>query len=145
MKIDESVKAKYAEFINGLELKSIYLISAEAKYNYKEALEPTWKIMASNDARKENLGEQKYRVVQNWKILVKKEKEGETLLSFSFSFAVLMDSEVEMTEDLFGLYVDNNLNINTWPYARELINNITARMNIPPLTLPYFKAFVKEE
>ncbi|MDI6697988.1 MAG: hypothetical protein QME85_03500 [Candidatus Saccharicenans sp.] len=44
------------------------------------------------------------------------------------------------TNEFFEEFKKANLHINTWPFFREFVFNTTARMNIPPITLPLLKA-----
>ena len=146
MKLSEKDKLKYSEFISGLELKRIFLLSLNAECNdkvFSEDLGP-WRVNVKHEAVQEKLDRSEYRIVQRWIINVSKDSEKEILVSFDFKYAVIISSEVSVTKRLFQIYAENNLNLNTWPYARELVNTMTARMGIPPLTLPYFKAFTKK-
>lgn len=36
-------------------------------------------------------------------------------------------------------FSERNVPINVWPYARELVSNLTTRMGFPPLVLPMYK------
>jgi hypothetical protein len=42
------------------------------------------------------------------------------------------------TEDL-NAFVNANAVFNCWPYWREYVHSTAARMNLPPLTLPFFR------
>lgn len=44
------------------------------------------------------------------------------------------------TAEFFDEFKKANLHINTWPFFREFVFNTSARMNIPPITLPLLKA-----
>lgn len=145
MAISKTDIDKYSEFIAGLELKRVYLRSIKSKLNEQAFTEDvsTWNVNAEHKASFTKIRDQEYKVSQKWIIIVSKDN-AESALSFDFDFAVVLSSKEPMTKRMFQIYSDNNLNLNTWPYARELINNITARMGIPPLTLPFFKAFAKK-
>lgn len=43
------------------------------------------------------------------------------------------------TNEFLDTYMIVNLNLITWPYFREFVHNITHRMGIPPLVLPFLK------
>lgn len=47
------------------------------------------------------------------------------------------------TEDLFSQFAHRNAVLNIWPYAREMISNITTRMGYPPLFIPHYKNLPK--
>lgn len=145
MAISKTDIDKYSEFIAGLELKRVYLRSINSKLNdqtFTENISP-WNVNVEHKASFTKMGTQEYKVSQKWVIVVSKDN-AESALSFDFDFAVVLISKEPMTKRMFQIYSENNLNLNTWPYARELVNNVTARMGIPPLTLPFFKAFAKK-
>jgi len=56
---------------------------------------------------------------------------------------LLLKSKEKFTDEFFDVYKEVSLKLNTWPYFREFVNNITSRMNIPPLTIPFFKVNIK--
>jgi preprotein translocase subunit SecB len=44
-----------------------------------------------------------------------------------------------MTKDYFGVFVQVNLPVNTWPYFREFVHSTVSRMGLPPVVLPLVK------
>lgn len=44
-----------------------------------------------------------------------------------------------LTDDHFKHFADKNGVFNAWPYWREFVQNMTARMQLPPLTLPTYR------
>ncbi len=48
-------------------------------------------------------------------------------------------SEGQFTKEFLDTYMRFNLNLISWPYFREFVHNITHRMGIPPLILPFLK------
>ncbi|HED37058.1 MAG TPA: hypothetical protein ENI76_02255 [Ignavibacteria bacterium] len=61
-------------------------------------------------------------------------------IQIEVTFVVTLKSKFEFTEDFFEIYKEISLHLNTWPYLREFVNQATARMNVPSLTLPLYKA-----
>lgn len=39
----------------------------------------------------------------------------------------------------FGAFAEVNATFNAWPFLRELVQSVTARMGLPPLTLPVYR------
>src|SRR6266566_2163153 len=56
---------------------------------------------------------------------------------FVVSYAVR--SEEGLTQDNFDAFGERNGIYNVWPYWREFVQSTTARMGLPPLTLPVFR------
>ena len=46
---------------------------------------------------------------------------------------------LEFTEKQFAAFAKYNGVFNAWPYWREFVQSMTARLNLPPLTLPVFR------
>ncbi len=55
------------------------------------------------------------------------------------SIEVELESEYSFNEEFLKIYLDVNLNYNTWPYFREFVQSATQRAGLPPLTLPFYK------
>lgn len=62
-----------------------------------------------------------------------------------FAFKIIAEYEIKinqtkkLSEDFWEIYKNINLHVNTWPYFREFVQNMTQRINVPPLTLPLLK------
>lgn len=46
----------------------------------------------------------------------------------------------KFTEEIFTEFANRNVIINAWPYARELVSNLTTRMGFAPLLIPPYKS-----
>ena len=44
-----------------------------------------------------------------------------------------------LTQDNFDAFAERNGIFNVWPYWREFVQSMTARMGLPPLTVPVFR------
>jgi len=62
-----------------------------------------------------------------------------TVLKVSATFRLRLTSEQPFTDEYFDIYRSYNLDLHTWPYFRELASELTARSNVPRLTLPLVK------
>jgi preprotein translocase subunit SecB len=49
------------------------------------------------------------------------------------------ESSFEMSENLINRFIERNVAINIWPYTRELVASLTAKMSLTPLVLPTLK------
>ena len=146
MEITNELRKKYSNFIAGIDLEKIYVLAINAKLNESISPDKGQPMTARLDqkARFRLVKEDLYEVVQAWQLSATAGNRKRPLLKLAFDFAVILRSKEKLEQDLFDIYANNNLTLNTWPYVRELIYNVTARMDLPPLTLPFFKSLGKE-
>jgi hypothetical protein len=63
--------------------------------------------------------------------------------NISVTFGLEFISEQAMSEELFTVFQDVNLPVNTWPYLRSFLADGLGRMGWRPLTLPAFKTGIQ--
>ncbi|MFD1067614.1 protein-export chaperone SecB [Oceanobacillus locisalsi] len=77
-----------------------------------------------------------------------KENIHEENILFRIDFSLMLNYvfDLENVEDIafvfdkeIDTFVNNNVPINAWPYARETISSITTRMGFPALIIPTYK------
>ncbi len=132
---------EYAEFIGQIELRNIWLVEATAK-NHFGPHTPTQAVFrfASTDATWENASSG-FRVKHCYELRI--ESEDEMLAEVDVTFGLEFESSQPITDDIFKIFKDVNLPVNTWPYLREFIATTTGRMGWAPFTAPTFKSGVK--
>ena len=127
---------EYRKILTGIDLKTILLSEIKAFIKH-ELLSEDFKI-----GIKENSSyiyqENEFKVTNKY-ILTAKNTDKKIALKIEGTFILLFESEHEINDDFFEIYKDISLPLNVWPFFRELVNSTTARMNIPPLTLPLLK------
>lgn len=52
---------------------------------------------------------------------------------------LLLSPKIPMDDELYVLFHDINVKMIVFPYFRELVQSVVARMSLPPLTLPLIK------
>ncbi|NOX89100.1 MAG: hypothetical protein GXO77_08740 [Calditrichaeota bacterium] len=127
---------EYRKILNGIELKNILLIDLKASIKH-ELLSEGMKIDIKDDAQYE-YDDDKF-IVTNKYILKAKNNDKKIVIKIEATFILVFESGFEITDDFFNIYKDISLPLNVWPFFRELVNSVTSRMNIPPLTLPLLK------
>jgi len=60
-------------------------------------------------------------------------------LKASFELVYKVPPTPEPSPEALRAFSQTNAVFNAWPYWREFVQNMTARMNLPPLTLPLFR------
>jgi len=129
---------KYKKILDGLQIETFYLQQS------KSFVEPTIKpgdlqIAIEDKATYRNLNDSEVMVEQTYTLKAKDKGKKKTYLTIECTFNVLFSTKHPITDEFFDIYKDTSLPLNTWPFFREFVNNMTARMNIPPLTLPLLK------
>lgn len=62
-----------------------------------------------------------------------------TFLSIKVSYRVIYNATAKLPKGFIKEFQNRNMQLNCWPYFRELVQNMTQRMNVPPLTLPLLR------
>jgi hypothetical protein len=57
----------------------------------------------------------------------------------SFELAYKIPPDLDPSRQELRAFAETNAVFNAWPYWREFAQSMTARMNLPPLTLPLFR------
>lgn len=129
---------EYRKILNGLELKSIYLRDFKGKVN-RDSIPKQLKIGIHPASDFETLEDGSARVNAHFEISAKEYESKAGFLNISLTYGLIFSSKETFTKDFFDVYKEVSLPVNIWSFVREFINNTTARMNIPPLTLPLLK------
>jgi len=127
---------EYSEVLKGIQLINISLLrlnSVIERKNFVDKMTIDVKVEMSYDKVPGG-----FYSTSVYKI-VAMNKNGDCALEFEITYRIDFSSEKEITDSFFEVYKNVSLPLNTWPFVRELVNSTTARMNIPPLTLPLFK------
>jgi len=129
---------EYHRILSSLKLQEIYLISSSVSLD-RENLQKSLKISLNNRATYE---QQEDRLKVTHKFFLKTdipENQKEAPLKISATFRLTFISKHPLKKEFFEIFKQINLPLNSWPYFREFVQSTTQRMNIPPLTLPFFK------
>ena len=127
---------EYGAFIGQIELRSIWLKHAKVA-NLHGSQTPRQAIFHINShADWETIGGG-FRVMHVYE--VRAEAKDGVLANLEVAFAVDFDSEQPMTDEIFEIFEDVNLPVNTWPFLREFVLTTTGRMGWMPFTLPVLK------
>lgn len=70
------------------------------------------------------------------------ELDGEQVGAVLVEHVVNYQSSVEITDEIFEVFADGNLQFHVWPFIREFVQDATRRMGWPAYPLP---TFVREQ
>lgn len=129
----------YKKILDGIELKSISLKECDAFLNSDINITSDLKIDIKEEANYK-LKENEVHIFNKYTIDARKPGSKSRYIKLGIVFLIRITSEETFTEDFFEIYKQVSLHLNTWPYLREYVNQMTSRMSVPPITLPLFKA-----
>lgn len=127
---------EYAAFITQIELKDLRLQKLELE-NHLGAVAPERVELAIIDDAMYEATESGFLVTHSYSA----EAFGSGRLAFELRAVFTLDfqSDAPMTPEVFGIFSEANLPLNTWPFLRELVATSTGRMGWQPITLPALK------
>ena len=128
----------YKKILKGLELRKIYVKNFKGQIDL-DVIRKVTVVIISSTADFVAKDKNEVEISQKWDIVAKKKGSQSEYLMISVTYCVVLHSKEEFTKDFFEIYEKTSLPFNVWPFVREFVNSMTARMNIPPLTLPLFK------
>lgn len=129
----------YKKILQGLDLISISLKESKISLNVDVTSPSELSIQIKDEANYKVKDEGIVFVFQKYQIDARKPQSKTRYFQLEVTFLVKVYSKENFTEDFFDVYKNISLHLNTWPYLREYVNQTTSRMNIPPLTLPFYK------
>ena len=132
--------AIYGAFIAQIELSSIWLVSSSVENSAGPGNPSEASIDIAASAHWES-AEDGFVAFHAYdvKIEVSDSKKADISVKFGLEFK----SEQAMSEELFTIFQDVNLHVNTWPYLRSYLADALGRMGWPTLTLPAFKVGIQ--
>ncbi|OPL16345.1 MAG: hypothetical protein AVO38_08325 [delta proteobacterium ML8_D] len=129
---------EYKKILKTVDLQSIAIEACSVKFN-KKTYDTRLVININSETSYENLENGSAIVKERYKLIARVHKERKQALNISCTFRLDFSCDKPLSDDFFEIFKTYNLPLNTWPYFREFVQNMTQRMNIPPLTLPFMK------
>lgn len=131
---------KYQEILKGIELRQVRLVKGLAQLkNTRRTPSHVVVTMTDKGASYENRDDQCSEVIQSYVVTVREKVERRQFLKIECQFSLLYASAVKFTDEFFEVFSKANVPINTWPYAREFVDNMTSRLQVPSVTMPLMK------
>ena len=130
---------EFRKILNGIDLKTISLQKSNVYLNPEIKVPQNLTSKISEDAIFKIRDNDLVEIFQTYTLDARQPKSKSRYIHIEVTFIVKVTSQNEFTQDFFDVYQSVSLHLNTWPYFREFVNQATARMNVTPLTLPFFK------
>ncbi len=138
-KRSSSLVERYNNFISQIDIDELRLVSAQVNvldYSYfPSSADVRWRTKASYENE-----EEQSCVSHRYNATIRDELNNEVKAKISVTFYIVYSTKIPMTDDLFEIFKERNLPVNTWPYFREFVHNITARLGWPPYIAPTYVA-----
>jgi preprotein translocase subunit SecB len=129
----------YSRFVEALELGDLCLV--DLKYHADAPIRGPVKITHNVDITKEDHSSNQIIAVACFEL--RGHSEGIERMSIEMRWRLeyrLQEAEGEgFTEDLANRFLERNVFINIWPFIRETVASLTAKMGRQPLVLPLLK------
>ena len=129
----------YSEILSSITLSQILLNECNVKkYEVKSKggtidLDVTMKLGYTQNTSEINF-------LTSYKLdgIKRSEEQNEKIFSITASFVLtyIKNKEIEISKDFVDVFRENSIELVSWPYFREFVQNMIARMGFPPLTLP---------
>ena len=133
-------KTEFTDFVQQLEIEDVRL--------YKAKIENLgfWDMPDSDDVQVDVRTRSHYEdkkdgfvAYEDYIALIRNARTSEKVARISVTFAVSYFSKIPLNDRLFNQFKAINLPLNTWPYFREFVHNVSARMGLPLLIAPALK------
>lgn len=125
---------QYVAFIQQLQLERIWLKSAKVT-NSSGGSTPQSASVMLNESHGWNDLETGFLVSHKYIADFRNDKNRK-LAKVDVEFGLSYRSEEPMTDDIFAIFSENNLPLNSWPYFREYLSSTVSRMGWLAFTLP---------
>ncbi len=130
---------EYRKILRTIQLKEIVLLSANIKSNrdkFAKSLKVNVNMSPTSFQRHD---EENVDIDIKCRLVAFEEKKSQYAVSLESFYRMSIIAGKGFDEEFFEIYKEVNLPVNIWPYFREFVANTTYRMNMPPITLPFYQ------
>ena len=136
----ELTPKKYREILRGVQLHRFLMAECAAKLKQEELVQARSISIDLSDKPKVRQKMSDGFVVEHiYSLIAKPTGTRAHALKITCTFVLMYSSTDEVPDEFLEIFIKRNVRTNSWPYFRELVQNMTQRMDVPPLTLPLLK------
>lgn len=134
----ESREREYGLFLKNIGLRRVYLKRAKYELFTLEEIPENKSISIQFSSQPECKleGKEKLVILHGFQIVGNIKNAGEKLFKIEGEFCLEYSVKEVPAEEMMDQFVKRHHVMHVWPYMREFIQNVTRRMEIPPLVLP---------
>jgi hypothetical protein len=133
-------REEYAEFIGQIELSNIWLHEAHIN-NMQGPQTPDQATFRFRSTARWEPQDGGFHIFHHYTVHV--ETVDAPLAELDIALGVDFASKLPLTDEIFAIFEDVNLPVNTWPFLREFVSTAVGRMGWIPFTIPALKQGVK--
>jgi hypothetical protein len=128
----------YLHFLSQLEIMDVRVVSVKAD-NFASS-EPIRNCSVSVRTRPSyDNARDHIDMFHRYSLTVSAPEVGHPLAKLLVVFCVSYSSQIPMTDEVFAIFREHSLPLTTWPYFREFVHNMFARLGWIKLIPPAFK------
>lgn len=129
----------YKKILKGIQLKEILLEDCSARTR-KVVWASSLQIIVKDKIKYKMIPENGAHVSHSYNLVGTSDSEKDYAFKISCTFRLEYYSDIPLSKEFMDIFSVKNIAVNSWPYFREFVQNITQRMNIPPVVVPLFKS-----
>ena len=134
-----TLEERYNQFNNGLALVNIRMKKLSCEFDDEKLDVPpeTQKVYINKNSYYQVLADNFVRVFQDYTLkIANKEDENDVFVKIETTF--LLDFQVggPIDNEIFNIFSESTVLIDSWPYFRELVQNSLLRMGLAPVIIP---------
>jgi len=130
--------AEYRDFLRQVELETMVLDSCSVKTN-RDNIGSDMKLDIRHKVDYAIEEETSAVINVSYDLTATKSTKKDFALKLGCVYRVMLSSERPITDDFMEIFINVNIQMNTWPYFREFVQSMLQRIGYPPLTLPLLK------
>lgn len=129
---------EYRDFLEKIELESIMLDTCALKTN-RQNLSSDMKLDIGHKVSFSLEDETTASVISNYNLVATKSVKKDFALKISAAYTVILSAKEDIPKEFMDIFVNINIQMHTWPFFRELVQSLTQKSGLPPLTLPLLR------
>ena len=131
--------SEYRSILEALELDTLFL--SELNTKFREDLISSNLRLGIEEKNTFIQEDSTLKVFYSFKLTASDESIAEPAISLFAKYTIRykISKEIQITKDFIKVFSDITIGMLLWTYFRELVNNTTYRMGMPPLVLPLKK------
>ncbi len=133
---------EYNEQLSSIDVDQIFLNEGSIKVKRKDfdsGPETKLDVQDKISYDKEKLDGETISIHQTYILICFKKQKRDFGFKVECNFEITISQKQPLSSDFWEIFTERNLRVNTWPYFREFVQNMTQRANVPPLTLPFVR------